>query len=784
MKNLFTSYSGIGFTPIPFKPQSKEPTIPWKAYQTSKPSVATLQLWDKTHTSIGFVTGENHGFFVLDIDGEEGVNTINELASKYGYLPPTVSSITGNGYHYYFKYPSNVKITCVNRKFPNGEILPGIDIRGDGGLIIAPPSIHPNGSQYKWLNSPFEHPIADAPQWLLDKFIKLTTPPNTNATMNQNLKSDAYLKKAVDDEINNLLNTCEGERNHQLNKCAFALGQLAKQGYDSNTAKSQLNFAALRIGLEQKEITRTINSGFNSGYNSPRQESYKNNPFVTNDAIVTQGIPDLSLINRKEIKPLPFPLDCFSDDLQDWMRVASKCKNAPVDYIALSLLVSCAGVIGNTIAFQPWEGWIEPCILWGVLVGNPSSSKSPAIDSVIDSVFNIEKDAQLLNSRNMELYEEQKKVYEIKKNEWKTLVKSAIHDKTQVPPAPVSEIALPLIKHYILTDATIEKISDILSKNNRGIILYKDELSGLLANFQKYGGNDKQFYLEGFGGRSYKVERVKNPKGIFVPRLSISLLGGIQPDVLSSNLLNGDDDGFASRFLYSWPETKQFTKPNISYNQQYINNALKKLSLLDPLQDGKHHMGNQVILKFQETAGNILAEWIQKNQQLENESNGLMISFLGKCRGLVVRLSGILTYLDWSFSHNNEPKPNCIKAPAVERAIELMDLYYIPMARRCFGDACFPQDQKDAIAIAKWIYKNKPSTINSRELGRGQGSPVKNSTRIDKAIDVLVNANWLIYSGGRIGDTRGRERKDYIVNPLVFSMSGDKSVNSDNSSVG
>lgn len=103
----------------------------------------------------------------MDVDlDKNGHLTLDDLIHNYGPLPDTVHAITGSGgSHYLFKYQEG-----IGNKV---DILPGIDIRGDGGYIVVPPSKHISGRQYEWeLSSrPYVNPIVDAPQWLLDKII-------------------------------------------------------------------------------------------------------------------------------------------------------------------------------------------------------------------------------------------------------------------------------------------------------------------------------------------------------------------------------------------------------------------------------------------------------------------------------------------------------------------------------------------------------------------------------------------------------------------------------------
>lgn len=122
------------------------------------------------NANIGIATGSISGFFVLDVDihGVDGKRTLEGLEQQHGVLPDTVQAITGSrGEHYLFKYRDGIK-NKVN-------FQPGLDIRGDGGYIVASPSMHSSGRCYEWECSsrPIENEVAEAPQWLL----KMITEP-------------------------------------------------------------------------------------------------------------------------------------------------------------------------------------------------------------------------------------------------------------------------------------------------------------------------------------------------------------------------------------------------------------------------------------------------------------------------------------------------------------------------------------------------------------------------------------------------------------------------------
>lgn len=136
-------YAGEGWPVLPCEPRSKRPCghlVP-RGVKDATIDLAVIREWWRREpfANIGLAMGS--GFMVLDLDGEEGMASLRQLEAERGKLPFTRSVITGGGVHFYFFYDPDVKV--VSRR-----IAPGIDVRGPGTYVIAPPSVHENGRVY------------------------------------------------------------------------------------------------------------------------------------------------------------------------------------------------------------------------------------------------------------------------------------------------------------------------------------------------------------------------------------------------------------------------------------------------------------------------------------------------------------------------------------------------------------------------------------------------------------------------------------------------------------
>jgi hypothetical protein len=128
---------------------------------------------------VGIPTGPEQGFFVVEADTPkghdvDGIGTLRKLEAQHGKLPKTLMAESPTGsLHYYFKWPPKGTISNTT-----STVAPGIDVRGSGGMVLAPPSIRSGVGVYRWLN---QHAIADAPSWLIKLTVKADIPHVSNS---------------------------------------------------------------------------------------------------------------------------------------------------------------------------------------------------------------------------------------------------------------------------------------------------------------------------------------------------------------------------------------------------------------------------------------------------------------------------------------------------------------------------------------------------------------------------------------------------------------------------
>ena len=161
-------YLSRGWSVVPVVPREKRPLVAWQIYQQTRPSSAEVQAWFARwpDANVGIVTGVVSGLVVVDVDLKHGgEQSLVRIEREHGPLPATVEARTGGGgRHLYFTHPGG----HVHNKV---GLVPGIDLRGDGGIVVAPPSIHPSGARYVWKpgHAPHERAPAPLPIWSIEE---------------------------------------------------------------------------------------------------------------------------------------------------------------------------------------------------------------------------------------------------------------------------------------------------------------------------------------------------------------------------------------------------------------------------------------------------------------------------------------------------------------------------------------------------------------------------------------------------------------------------------------
>ncbi len=483
--------------------------------------------------------------------------------------------------------------------------------------------------------------------------------------------------------------------------------------------------------------------------------------------------PDLSVLNAGRREPVAMPGDLFGPA---WGLLGDIAEGVctSVDYPAMSFLAVCASLIGGKRRVKPYEtsSWAEPCILWCGVVGDPSSRKSPALDAVTDRLRDIERDHTERHKADIRSYQEQAERAKASRSEWQEAMKKAVKsgDASPAMPSDAVEPDEPSRRRLMVMDATPEAMGAILAGNPQGTLHFRDELAGWLTSFDRYSPGGREFWLEAYGGRAFAFDRKNLSKGpLQISFNGVSVLGGIQPAKMAAALLQSPDDGLVARFLWAWPDKlPTIRRPRQSADIDAIENIFRRLESL-PWGRDQEGRDRYVILPLSAVAADIFERWEQDNAQVDEDATALFKSFVGKMNGVVLRLALVAEYIRWAWLGGDEPRE--VSDDSLIAAAAFVDDYAKPMAERVYGDAALPAVERNAAVLARYICKSRMTSINKRELKqtphKSKLPGLRDQRVMDEAIDFLVSAGWLLPAPSRDGDTSGRVRADYAVNPAV-----------------
>lgn len=288
MLDAALAYAASGFRVFPLAPRDKVPLLP-SAHPEGDPlhgkcrgecgrdghgchdgttDTAKIERWwtENPNANVGVSTGNRSGLWVADLDGAAGRNSLAALEAKHERIENAPEVATGGGgFHVWFAYDARVR--------QGARILPGLDARTDGGYVVAPPSIHPNGKPYQWLHGiPPRPPLPEAPAWLVE-VVKRTERPQAAPRAPQppnGYGTTAYGKKALEGLVSELSSVPHGGRDDRRNAISYSAGRLVVGQHVTETdAEEAIVVACLNNGLVdeegESEIRKRVRAGIQAG---------------------------------------------------------------------------------------------------------------------------------------------------------------------------------------------------------------------------------------------------------------------------------------------------------------------------------------------------------------------------------------------------------------------------------------------------------------------------------------------------------------------------------------
>lgn len=475
------------------------------------------------------------------------------------------------------------------------------------------------------------------------------------------------------------------------------------------------------------------------------------------------------LLPIKSLPPeiIPLPLREYCVDIAHRMQ-------CPIDYVVIGLLTMISSVIGSGCAIRPKQrdNWQIIPNLWGMIVGNPSVLKSPALNEVLKSLARLESQAYEKYQAEYKNYLSDIELNKIKKSGIMSGIKKSVksgagqQNDLEKQLHELTEKEEPCEKRFRTNNATIEKMGELLAKNPRGLLLFHDELAGLLASWSKEGHEtDRAFYLQAWNGSDhYSTDRIGRGT-IRIGNVCISILGGIQPTVLRKYLdrtLNTlGNDGLFQRFqllvypdpVKDWQLIDQRPKKEAA---DQVFQIVEFISTMDFVANGANQDASETIpyFRFTDDAQQIFYEWLEdlERKLSQDDDESLIIEHLAKYRKLMPALSLIFHLV--GIASGNVSK--LIECDTIKKAAAWCD-YLESHMRRIYGLVLGGNSHLAKILATKIKKQLLQTPFSLRDVYRKGWSSLRTRDEAEMACEELMRLGWLREVDG-----------GYSINPKIW----------------
>jgi len=480
-------------------------------------------------------------------------------------------------------------------------------------------------------------------------------------------------------------------------------------------------------------------------YNEPKIEEPEKNTLNESDPIDIFGV----------FVPPELPYEYLPNAIIDYVRENSKLIGTNHAVIALGALVAAAACIDDGIKIQPKKfdtSWKESARIWGAVVGDPSSKKSPGFSCALREVKKISME---MSERNTSIMDE----YRAKHDIWKSIKK--LDQRGPEPKEPRQD-------RLYVEDTTVEALSNVLRDNKRGILSFTDELTAFFGAMDAYKGassgasKDKAHWLEAYNGGPRQIDRITRGSMI-IPNWSVSVLGGIQPDAIRRVCGNMSNDGLLQRFIIICPPRAQDDLDQVSDKilSENYSRLFRDLVALEPNDD--------VVLLTEEAHECRLRIKYLSEKYMDAFESPHVKAWLGKWTGLFARLC-LLYHTIECVASTAHPVEEFVSGETAQKVENLMTKYLLHHAIY-FYNSVLDIDEKTERSrqVARMILARNMTEITKRDLMRFWKIYRKLEGREAKSImDTLQNSGWIMADMTRI-DEAGQP-KAWRVNTRVHEL--------------
>jgi replicative DNA helicase len=714
---------------------------------------ATIKRWwaAMPKANVAIATGRTSGLWVLDLDSSDAWGALEDLL---GDAPtPTHRVVTGRGLHLYYLWEESAALG--NRahilKGRLGPDAPTIDVRGEGGYVLAPPSLHFSGRRYA--EDVAGREVARAGEGLLRLARKEQDPapaPAASLVVRAPLAPTLhpYASAALEGVYQSVSGAREGERNSTLNKEAYALGGLVanpEAGLSRATAEAELFSAARAAGLGDLESRKTIASGLNDGVLKPREIPARDAAPTPDPPTPPAWGPPLEFHQQ----PVPaFPVDALPSWLGDYVGAVATATQVPADLPGMLALAALATCCAKRFIVRREEGGshFEPVNLFIVVALDPGNRKSSTFSLMTAPIEEYERETIEAVKVSVAERAAHHRVMEraLEKAEQAAARVSGVErdqamDEVKFLAKELAGKRPPVLPRLIADDATPEKLAGLLNEQGGRLAVLSAEggLFDFLAGRYTSGAPNLDPYLKGHAGDPMRIDRIgRPPEFVASPALTVGVT--VQPEVLRGLLakptLRGR--GVLGRFLYGLPVSllgrRQIGPPPVPVPiaSAYRTHIRQLLSL--PVRSD----GDPETVLLDPDAYRCLKEfddWVEPKLDKDNGELASIPDWASKLVGAVLRIAALL--------HAAELKgqaPWLVPVPvATMFKATRLGVYLIAHARAAFSAMATDPRVDAAKRVLRWIQQHAAGTFTRRQLFQGLKGSFSTVADLDAPLALL-----------------------------------------------
>jgi hypothetical protein len=454
---------------------------------------------------------------------------------------------------------------------------------------------------------------------------------------------------------------------------------------------------------------------------------------------------------------LPFEHRFLPVGIKDWIVDTAERMSVPLDFAAVCALVTLAGVTGRRAFVYPKafdKEWKESICLPGAVIAASGKTKTPAWKTFTNIVVEQEMDWRKDYQRKKAQYDDDLRNWEKAQDQNK---KSTIKVESARPEEPVCRRAL-------LNDATPEALHRTMSDNPEGVLYYRDELSGWVAELDKKGYEaQRDLFLAAMNGNDARGQD-RIGRGTVFATMCASVFGSFQPELLKDflNESRNVSDGTIPRFLFLvWPDDQQKPLVDRAANErakEQFRQIVRKLANL---------RAESITLHFAPEAQTFFNAWLARHvQKLERETNPGKQSHLAKYKGAFPKIGALLQLIDLAAAPGMLSGTHLVDIEHAKMAADI--LVYLELHMHRVYDCIKSPLQIAEEALAKHIAAGDLKDLFTlRDIERKHWSGLDDG-RINKdALDTLEEKHWVRY-GEVVGPKGGRPTVKWTINPVLL----------------